>query len=443
MDSVVVDDAAPATPAGTSPRRAQWRQLAGLLTFGIAGATTRRGIAKGALALFCTGVVLWSLGLTGLWTVADPLGLRAAPRWIHLVTLATAALAVMLVRTRPAAALSIAGIAAVADFVLGGSLGVFLVIWELLFSVGMHGTARIRKVVNSVVGVVVALAVGGVSISELDAQIGVIIGLQLMALLILPLWWSATVRQKVELADLEARRAADLERIGELRRAEAVQSERSAIARDLHDVIASRLSTIAIQSAAALAAPAHDQSVSLRAVRGQALEALQEMRSMIVVLRSESHCPGHDHPAALSGGLDHIGDLIDAARATGMCIRLVLPTHLDDLAASVPVTISQACSRIVQEALANAAKHAPESDVSVALHGDRSELRVVVENSLTTASPVDHPSLSGGVGLATMRERAEAVGGRFTAAPDQTASVWRVEASLPVPGGLEEPGRYS
>ncbi|WP_375000431.1 sensor histidine kinase [Aeromicrobium sp. CTD01-1L150] len=444
------DDAGPQAPGRDALRQWPWHRMADRLTFGVANASSRRDLVSGCLAVLVVGVVLWALGLTGLWPGSDHLD--DWPRWSHLLTLVVAVVAVFLFRFRADVALGLGAVAVTADAALGGSAGVMVAMWELLFCVGMIGSLSLRRVVAGTVATVVALTSIVTLVAERDPSLAVVVGIQFLALLALPLWWAATLRQKSELAELAAeradleteranlqtRRAADLEHIGELRRAEAVQGERSVIARDLHDAIASRLSTIAIQSAAALADPERDHRGAMGTVREQALEALQEMRSMIVVLRSEPDRSGTSPTdAALIGGLEQIDDLVDAARSAGLQVRLARPdreepaghSHFTD---DVPVAVAQAVHRIVQEALTNAAKHAPASDVDVSVDNDGTEVRVVVENSFTTSAASGHPALSAGTGLITMRERAEALGGWFAAAADETAAVWRVEASLPL-----------
>ncbi|NDL60553.1 sensor histidine kinase [Phytoactinopolyspora mesophila] len=435
MDSVV-DDAAQTRATdvsgprpGTSGAR-WWQRTAELVGLGLSGLSVGRGTVKGALTLFGIGVAAWTVGLTNIWAGPGWGWTESAPDAWHLVTLAAVTSAVLLQRAHLAIAFGLGAAAIVADAALGGSVGVMIVFWELLFRVGLSDRVRVRRAASGVVAAVVAGGTVAALILEPDLQLSMVIGLQL-ALFAVPLWWAANVRQKTELADLEARRAADLERIGELRRTEAVQAERSAIARDLHDAIASRLSTIAIQSAAGLATPERDQSAIMRTVRAQALEALQEMRSMIVVLRSELDRSAASTSAVVMGGLEHLDELVTAARAAGLRVHLDVPSQWRDTSV-LPVAIGQACFRIVQEALANAIKHAPESEVRITVSGDGAEVRVVVENSFATSAAVDHPSLSAGTGLVTMRERAEALGGRFRAGGDETTSVWRVEANLPV-----------
>ena len=137
------------------------------------------------------------------------------------------------------------------------------------------------------------------------------------------------------------------------------------MARELHDVIASHLSTTAIHSAAALALPADTDRdrTALRAVRESSLAALEEMRSMIMLLRA-------DTASAVASGLERLPDLVASARATGLDVVLKPPVP-----PSVPALASQAGYRIVSEALANARKHSPGSPVVVTVaSGDLLEI---------------------------------------------------------------------
>jgi signal transduction histidine kinase len=398
MVSVEMRDTAPAASStgvadgqfgGRGPR--WWWRGGELIGFRLTGTSSWRGTARSALILFVVGVAAWILGLHGIWTVPDWLWTESAADEWHLVTLAVATSAVLLQRVHVAFAFAVGGAMVVVDMALGGSVGMLIVHWELLLGVGLSGSLRIRRLTTGAVAAVVAGAVAVAQIAERDLQFGIVTGIQFLVLLALPLWWAATVRHKTELADLAARRAADSERIGELRRTEAVQAERSAVARDLHDAIASRLSTIAMRSAAGLTAPDRDQNATLRVVRSQALEALREMRSMIVVLRSETHQSTPGTPPMVVGGLERLDEMVSTARAAGLRVETDVPGRWTDTTAALPAAVGQACFRIAQEALANATKHAPGSEVRIALSGDEAEVRTVIENSLTSVAAVDHP----------------------------------------------------
>src|SRR5690606_6153939 len=104
---------------------------------------------------------------------------------------------------------------------------------------------------------------------------------------------------------------------------------------------------------------------------------------------------------------------------------------------TLPAAVDQAAYRIVQEALANALRHGGGGPVEVTLDHDAGALRIEVANDVA-ARPVATSGTScgtvpsegsSGVGLLTMRERAEALGGTFHAGPD--GDRWRVRAAIP------------
>jgi signal transduction histidine kinase len=257
-----------------------------------------------------------------------------------------------------------------------------------------------------------ASVVGGLASGEI--RLAVFIGLQLTTLLFVPLWWAANIRQQRLLGRLDAERTAR----------EAVLAERAAMARDLHDVIAGHLSTTAIHSGAALALPpdtGRDRS-TLRAIRTSSLAALEEMRSMILLLRADD--PAATDPT-IPGGLDRLPQLVEAAAAGGLRIEM----HAREIP-NIPALVAHTVYRIVREALTNAGKHAPASDVRLEVRQAGGAVTVTVTNTLTRANGIDHEALSAGSGLASIRERATLLGGELTAHRD--GEVWRVRATLPL-----------
>lgn len=361
-----------------------------------------------AAATFAGGLVLNLVGLTDLWVDAQVGRLAGAPAWWHAVPLAVGCLAMLIKRGRPLLALGIGLAATVADVALGESVAMILVLFDLLFSVGQFASARARTAVTTAVFVVIGTAavVGGLAAGEF--RYAVFIALQLIALLFVPLWWSANVRQQRELGALAAR--------------EAVLAERAGMARDLHDVIAAHLSTTALHSGAALARPPDTERdrAALGAVRASSLAALAEMRSMIVLLQDASAAD-----PTVPGGLDHLSGLVAAAVGDGLRVDARLPRLT-----GVPVVVEHAVYRIVREALTNARKHAPGSDVRLAVAGADDRVTVTVTNTLTHPADLGHDALSAGTGLASMRERVAVLGGEVTAGRD--GDRWRVHAALPV-----------
>jgi signal transduction histidine kinase len=200
---------------------------------------------------------------------------------------------------------------------------------------------------------------------------------------------------------------------------QAVLEERARIARELHDVVAHHVSTIAIQAdTARLATPGMppEGAEKLEAIGDTARDAMTEMRRILGVLRSE---PGELEPQP---GLDGLGDLVEAARGAGTPVRLVLEGSVAPLAPGVELI----AYRLVQEALTNARRHAPGAAVEVELHYDADALRVCVRD--------DGPGPSGdatGLGLMGMHERVATVGGQLSVGPADGGG-FQVEARLPL-----------
>ncbi|MFF0252544.1 sensor histidine kinase [Micromonospora zamorensis] len=204
----------------------------------------------------------------------------------------------------------------------------------------------------------------------------------------------------------------------------AVLEERTRIAREMHDVVAHHMSLIAVQAETApyrltdVPAPAAAEFV---AIASSARDALTDMRRLLGVLRSESSGP----QTAPQPDLADLDALVDTARRAG------LPVTLDAGPADdgrVPAPVGLAAYRIVQEGLANAARHAGGAAVRVTVRAGHSSLEVRVENSPADA----RPTADGGPGhgLTGMRERATSLGGTFTAGPLPDGG-YAVAAELP------------
>ncbi|MFI6068912.1 sensor histidine kinase [Micromonospora sp. NPDC051227] len=204
----------------------------------------------------------------------------------------------------------------------------------------------------------------------------------------------------------------------------AVLEERTRIARELHDVVAHHMSLIAVQAETApyrltdVPAPAAAEFVAIAA---SARDALTDMRRLLGVLRSETTGP----ETAPQPDLTDLGAMVDAARRAGLPVTLDAEPVDDD---RVPAPVGLAAYRIVQEGLANAARHAAGAAVRVTVRAVSSGLGVRVENS-----PADvRPTADGGSGhgLTGMRERATSLGGTFTAGPLPDGG-YAVAAELP------------
>jgi signal transduction histidine kinase len=118
--------------------------------------------------------------------------------------------------------------------------------------------------------------------------------------------------------------------------------------------------------------------------------------------------------------LPDLAELVETARSAGMPVTLTLPRG------SIPETVGLAAYRIVQEALANAGRHAPGQPVSVDVRVLPDAVEISVRNRLVAGVAAG----SSGHGLIGMRERATLLGGSLTAASDETDFV--VLARLPL-----------
>lgn len=371
-----------------------------------------------AIALFGLGSVLFALGTplvfgAGIWSV---------PGWVQLGLLAGVCV-VDLWRTRAPLAALAGGLALNAvDATLGLSLGVLVVLVDLLYAATLHGPRRASRVIVVAVGVLmIGVAVTSLSLVD-DVRRALLITLQVGTFPVIPVWWAMNVRQQREIAEAERARADQLARIAELDRQAVVAAERSRMARDLHDVIAGHLSAIAIQSAAALSMVDRDEGMRavLASVRQNSLASLTEMRAMIGLLRSDDVKPGDERTAPAR--LADLEPLLGSARAAGLTVAADI-----QVARELPVAVDLSAYRIIQEALTNAVKHAPGRRVDVAVGTQRGRLVITVTNERDGGHPAN-----GGIGLVNMRERAQAVGGTLSAGPDN--GVWRVRAELPVVG---------
>ncbi|WP_250445661.1 histidine kinase, partial [Actinotalea sp. C106] len=251
--------------------------------------TARRRVVSDAAVTFLVGVALLWLGMVGVWT-SGPGPVESA--WVHLAPLAVGCLVMLAKNRHPLGALAAGGLVLVVDAALGGSVGVLLVLIDLIYSAALRtGPAAFRRLTVGVGLTVGAAAVAGL-VAERTVAGAVLFALQAFAVLGTPLWWGLTVRKQAELTALAEERAADLERLAELREREVLAEERTRMARDLHDAVAGNLSAIAIHAEAALAAtPTTSDSKasprpSLEAIRAASVQSLHEMRSMIMLLRA-------------------------------------------------------------------------------------------------------------------------------------------------------------
>lgn len=428
-------------------------------------AEDRRGDVITAAGLLAVALGLDALGL--IRTSWD--GLPDVPSWWFVVPAVVGCTAIVWRRYHPLGMLGVVTVAFVADVVLGGSVGLLVILWEALYAVHLHGRAPARRVTAIGVGAVSLAAMIVVGEVTGQARYAVLAGLQAVTLLVMPMWWGANVRQGRELTAaahergrLERERGTALLRLAEAARHDAVRAERTAVARDLHDVVASHLSAITITSGAALAGPADPDRdrAALRSIRAESLASLHDMQSMIRVLRAET---GQDAQAARSDGatsdgaarqapahngagssdllaaprVAQLGPVLEQVRLAGLELTVTDPDGVLTGGTALPAAADHAVYRVVREALTNVLKHGGTRAELVVTVGDRLEVEVRDAGAGPGETARDPADAGGGtgLGLVSMRERVEAVGGSFEAGPVGGADGvgWRVRAHLPLP----------
>ncbi|MEU8781242.1 histidine kinase [Streptomyces sp. NPDC048637] len=231
---------------------------------------------------------------------------------------------------------------------------------------------------------------------------------------VLFVWLPATLglwsRARREVIDGLEERAAQREREQTARAEQARTQERARIARDMHDVVAHRVSLMVLH-AGALEVNAKDEETAAAAelIRTTGREALTQLREVIGVLKSASDGGGPSlGPQPTLVDLDR---LLDQSRAAGVSVE----RHDEGTPQRLPTLLEHAAYRVVQEALTNVHKHAGTAHAEVAVRYRESDLEVVVSN---TAPKAPAESLPGsGTGLVGLRERVELLDGVFAAQP--------------------------
>jgi signal transduction histidine kinase len=228
--------------------------------------------------------------------------------------------------------------------------------------------------------------------------------------------WMAEVHDRLR------RTESDQEREAERR----VEQERLRIAREMHDVLAHTIAVIGLQAgvaAEALADSPEEARGSLRTIREKSREALGEIRATVGVLRE----PRDGAPRSPPPGLSQLDELVGAAADAQVHVEVSVAGVSRPLSPVVDLT----AYRIVQESLTNVLRHAGASRARVAIRYEPDALVVQVEDDGGGAAN-GVPEAQDGHGLAGMRERAAAIGGRLEAGPVPTPGRgFRVRAWLP------------
>ncbi|MEU9501278.1 histidine kinase [Streptomyces sp. NPDC048196] len=416
---------------------------------------TRRTDA-GRLRARLPGLALWLLlCVPPLLYVLD--GLSGPQRWATLAGFPLLALAVLVRRRAPLVAVAVP---VVPSLVLSVQLftGAYFLALAVLGHLAGVRVARARPALWFFTGV----ALAGVPVCALAARTLWPWFTFLMTLLlnvVLPWLLGRYRRQYAQLVRTGWQLADRMEREQQAVADRTRLRERTRIAGDMHDSLGHELALIALRAGALeldpeLAADRRAAAGELRAAAGAATERLREI---IGVLRTD------DEGAPRRSADESVPELVARARASGLTVTLEQPDEAERPdraewpdgaerpggpeqpdgteragaeqagAAGLPGMTGPAVHRLVQEALTNAAKHAPGAAVRVRIERAEGQLRVTVTNAAPPPGPAP-AAVSGGSGLVGLDERVRLAGGTLHSGPTPDDG-FTVAARLPLTGG--------
>nr|BFE58309.1 histidine kinase [Dactylosporangium thailandense] len=207
----------------------------------------------------------------------------------------------------------------------------------------------------------------------------------------------------------------------------AAARERQRIARDVHDVVGHSLTVMLLNVAGAQRVLSRNPAAAAEALERAeqaGRSSLQNVRAIVGLLRA----PGESGTESPQPRAADIAALVQTAATAGLPVRAAVT---GDLAAIGPYA-GLAAYRLVQEALSNAEHHAPGADVVVRVAADDAENLVVSVRNGPSPVPLGRGGRNerGGTGLDGLRQRLAALGGAFSAGPDDDG--WLVEGAIPL-----------
>ncbi|MFE7223990.1 sensor histidine kinase [Nocardioides sp. NPDC057577] len=380
-------------------------------------------------------VVVW-LVTTALLVVAPSLdsadasiagpALGSGGWWVALLVL-TAQAATLLERSSRPLAVLLAVASASVMLALGGAgdstslaaAAVLVAVWSAVSSVELPRRARALAAALAGAGLLVAVGTG-LSQTSIDLPLGTAVlgGLvQGAGVIVLPALLAATVRARRDARSARADLAQAVEREQSAQIAAAIAEERTAMARELHDIAAHHLTGIAVMTGAVERQIDTDPAGakdSVRQVRTQSTAMLRELRGLVTLLRS----PGQADDAGGQERLSQLASLVEEARRAGLEVELATP-GTGAAVENVGPLAQLSAYRTVQECLANAARHAPGARCVVVLDTqDPAEVVITVRNGPpATPVPSGERSARRGLGLVGMQERADLTDSILEAGP--------------------------
>ncbi|MFE6508331.1 sensor histidine kinase [Nocardioides sp. NPDC057767] len=380
-------------------------------------------------------------------SVAGSPALGSGGWWVAFAVLTVQAAALVGRRSRPLTVLLVVAAGAVAlatsragDVTSLSSAAVAVAAWSAVTTTPLPN--RIRALVGALAGAGLLVA-AGTCLSQ--TSIGLAAGTAALAgivqgagVIAAPALLAATVRARRDAREARTDLADAVDREQSAQIAAAIAEERTAMARELHDIAAHHLTGIAVMTGAVERQIDTDPAgakEAVRQVRTQSTAMLRELRGLVTLLRS----PGQAEEASGHERLSHLGSLVEDARRAGLPVSL---SHLGPETAfeKVGPLAQLSAYRTVQECLANAARHAPGAPCEVVVDArEPAEVVVTVRNG-----PPPEPVSSGspkrrGLGLVGMQERADLTGSTLEAGPTAEGG-WQTRLLIPAAATAEVSG---
>lgn len=197
----------------------------------------------------------------------------------------------------------------------------------------------------------------------------------------------------------------------------ATLAERARIAREIHDNVGHQLTRASLQTEALRVVHANEPGVAadFADVKRTVDEALQLVRASVHAL--------NDNAVDLSVQLERI---VEGARSDGGP-----QIELEVMTEHAPANVANCFAAVLREALSNTMRHAHAKTITVRCMEHPSFYQLIVTDDGTGGVQASGRGAAEGMGLGSMRERVEALGGTFTAGPRAGAGGWRVFATVP------------
>ncbi len=302
-----------------------------------------------------------------------------------------------------------------------------------IYSVGAHidRPRSLQHFLGALTVVFSVILAGVISVEEDLPWVATLLN----AILLTTIWLlgdNARNRRKY-LVELEEKAARNVER-QEAEARQAVAEERTRIARELHDIVAHAMSVMVVQAGGArrVLDDPERAAEALEAVEQTGRQSLNEMRTLLSVLRSDEALDGHGDGGGDGPDLAPTPDLDGLDRLVRQVEEAGLPVSIEVLGDVRPLSpgLELSAYRVVQESLTNSLKHAGTATATVTVDYGPNALRVAVIDDGNGAASA--PGV--GQGLIGMRERVDAFGGRLRTGP-RTGGGFEVLATFPVESG--------